>query len=313
MLIDHPGFYPGLSHDAYHADPVVVPSLSSSVGKLLIDQTPRHAFMAHARLNPQHEPDNDKKFDLGSAVHAMMTRDDRAFAIIPADDYKTKAAREAREVAAAAGQIPLLARQHDQARAIARAARAQLDRTEDAVGVFTPAWGDYEITGVWQDDGAWCRIRCDALSKQRFIIADLKVTNGSADAETWQRQIGNMGYDFQEAFYRRGVERLTGRRPHFLFVVIEADPPHALAVHALTPEWQHIGDAKVDRAIQTWRWCMKHGAWPGYSRRTHYHEPPAWERIKAETAQVVNAPTAEMLAAAIEFQKPIELTETTSE
>ena len=122
MLIDQPGFYPGLSHDAYHADPVAVPSLSSSVGKLLIDQTPRHAFMAHPRLNAQHEPDNDKKFDLGSAVHAMMTRDDRAFAIIPADDYKTKAAREAREVAAATGQIPLLARQHDQARAIARAA-----------------------------------------------------------------------------------------------------------------------------------------------------------------------------------------------
>src|SRR5258708_2254328 len=50
--ITAPGIY-DLDDDDYHQDPAPEPSLSSSIVKLLDQQTPAHAYAAHPRLNPQ--------------------------------------------------------------------------------------------------------------------------------------------------------------------------------------------------------------------------------------------------------------------
>ena len=46
-----PGIY-GMSEDCYHADPADAPSLSASIAKILIAETPLHAWTAHPKLNP---------------------------------------------------------------------------------------------------------------------------------------------------------------------------------------------------------------------------------------------------------------------
>jgi len=48
------------------------PSLSRSVAHILLTQTPYHAWLAHPRLNPDYMPDEDSKFDIGTATHAML-------------------------------------------------------------------------------------------------------------------------------------------------------------------------------------------------------------------------------------------------
>src|SRR5260221_5320495 len=53
-MIDTPGLYDIADAD-YHADCCAVPSLSSSIVKLLDQQTPLHAWQAHPRLNPRFE------------------------------------------------------------------------------------------------------------------------------------------------------------------------------------------------------------------------------------------------------------------
>src|SRR3979411_2799004 len=68
----------------YHADPCERPSLSSSIAKILIEKTPRHAWTAHPWLNPNFVPKQDSKFDLGSAVHELMLGKGVGYTVIEA-------------------------------------------------------------------------------------------------------------------------------------------------------------------------------------------------------------------------------------
>ena len=49
--------------EQYHADPCVTASLSSSIAKILIEQSPMHAWMAHPRLNLKFKRQEDSRFD----------------------------------------------------------------------------------------------------------------------------------------------------------------------------------------------------------------------------------------------------------
>ena len=106
-MIDAPGIY-DISAADYHADCCPEPSLSASVAQLLLKRSPRHAWYAHPGLNPNFQPENKKQFDLPTAVHAMLLeRDQNRIFVIDARDYKTKAAREARDAHYEKNFIPL--------------------------------------------------------------------------------------------------------------------------------------------------------------------------------------------------------------
>lgn len=329
-MIDKPGIH-DIPADQYHLDPCPEPSLSASIAKVLLQQSPWHAKLEHKRLTPpapDAESDDKAAFDIGKVFHAMLTGEASKLVVIDPEDYPSKdgnvpagwtnqAIRAARDAAYATGQTPLLKAQHAKVEAMAATARWQIARTEECAGMFTPGWGVYEQTLVWQEDnGVWCRARPDALSHGRIVIGDLKSRARGADPESFARQIEQMGDHVQASFYRRGVRKLFGTNPHFRFVVVEVEPPHALAVHALTPEYEDHADELVQRAIDTWGWCLRNDRWPGYSRRTHYHNPPAWVRIRAEERNIlaeVDGGNEALLRLGIEFQRPIEAREIVSE
>ncbi|MBW4971899.1 hypothetical protein KZY98_15680, partial [Croceibacter atlanticus] len=63
-----PGTY-DLPAEVYHADQMcAVPTLSSSLARLMLARSPRHAWHASPRLNPDHQSDDRKTFDIGRAA-----------------------------------------------------------------------------------------------------------------------------------------------------------------------------------------------------------------------------------------------------
>jgi hypothetical protein len=109
--ITKPGRYKMAAED-YHADPVAVPSLSSSIAKLLIGQTALHAWTAHPRFNPGAEEENEARFDRGKACHILVLGDEERFQVVTGfDDWRKKEAQERRAQARANGLIPLLEHQ----------------------------------------------------------------------------------------------------------------------------------------------------------------------------------------------------------
>lgn len=322
MTITEPGIY-DIPEADYHADPCPAPSLSSSIAIVLAERTPAHAWKAHPRLNPNLEAQESKEMDFGTAAHALLTGQETVFKIIDPELHKNKdggiptgwtnaAMKAARDAAYAAGEVPMLPETWAAVQTMAKAARLQLERTEDLKGLFTPEWGAYEQTLIWQEkNGIWCRARPDALSHGRGIMADFKTEGADAGPEAWDRKARTMRYDIQEAFYRRGVRTLFGKEAAFLFAVQERDPPYALAVHAMTPAKQAKADYEVDRAIQLWGWCLKHNVWPGFNGRTHYHDLKPWEEADLEAQKLRDeiAPGPEQFKQMIAWQAPQEVSD----
>lgn len=297
-----------MRREDYDADPCPAPSLNASTAKLLLTASPRHAWTQHPRLNPQHERENARRFDIGSAAHAIMLRDERSVVhVIEADDYRSKAAQAAREAALAAGRLPLLAHEHAAVTAMVEAARVQLAQHE-ARDAFTA--GKPEQTLIWRDGPTWCRARLDWLPDDLagdVTLYDLKTTAGSAHPDVWIRRLYDLAGDIQPAFYVRGLRAVAPavKRVRFRFVVIETEPPHALSVCELDSYATAMADERVGEALNIWRACLAADQWPAYPPMVATCGMPAyadmrWQEAKQRREQITEA----LKTMAMEMQRP---------
>lgn len=276
-VITAPGIYNTPAAE-YHADPCPQPSLSSSVAKILLDQSPLHAWHAHPRLNPYYEPDVDDKFDLGTAAHMLLLeRRADGIVIVRADDWRSKAAKESRDQARAEGKTPILEHQYERADRMVRAAYEFIDTTAFG-GIFQ--LGLAEQTVVWEENGVWCRCRPDLWWGEVRIILDYKTTE-NAQPDAFIRQIGRMSYHTQAEFYTRGLATL-GPSPAFVFLAQETTPPHACSLIALSNAYRAIGQQRVEKAISGWRNFLTTKNWPSYTNQICYAEPKPWELLSLE-------------------------------
>jgi hypothetical protein len=277
LPVTGPGFYDMTAAD-YHADPCPEPSLSASMACALVTTTPAHARLKHPRLNPQMVEEEAEHFDVGEVVHAAFLEGRDVVKILDHPDYKTKAAREARDRARADGFVPLLRKRWNEIERMLDATTAQLQAHEEGVDMFRH--GLAEPVMVWQEDGLWFRSRLDWLrvsSPRRFAIDDFKTTSTSADPEQLsERTVWNNGWDVKASFYRRGIYELTGFPAEFRFAVQECFEPFALSVVAPSPGAEMLGDMKVHLAIERWRRGLLENDWHAYPKRTAFFEVPAW-------------------------------------
>ncbi len=281
-----PGLH-AMSAEVYHADPCAAPSLSSSIGRIIIAQSALHAWTAHPRLNPAYRHEEKDAFDLGSAAHALLLEGEDRMQVIDAEDFRTKAARELRDAARAAGRHPVLAAKYRDVQAMAQRAHEAIARCPDLSGL-TLADGDAEQVAIWREGDAWMRVRFDWIAKARDVILDYKTTSASASPQAWPRTMAGLGGEFQGAFYHLGNERTGGPvGAKFIFLVQETFPPYACSLQGLSPGYLDLGYSKAREAITTWQRCMASGIWPAYTPRVCWMEPPAWEQAKWEEHQAL--------------------------
>ena len=274
-----PGFVEGMPEKIYHADPCPTPSLSSGLVKMMDTTSMQKVRLAHPRLNPPPPgaTDDDPKFDLGTAAHALFLEGaDEKVVEVCADSWRTKDAKDRRAAIYAAGLTPLLTHQLDAARKMAAAAHTFI-----AESGLTEKWaeGQSELSGFWKEGDLWCRMRVDRMLPK--VLVDLKTT-GDASPEGFSRHIVKMGYHIQDAFYRRGAAALGMPDKPFLFLAIEDEFPHACAWHACDGKLKAIGDAVVDKAIWRFHECLRTGVWPGYGTEIHHASAPGWLAYKFE-------------------------------
>ena len=269
----------------YHSDAISKePSLSSSIARLLVMKSPLHAWMAHPRLNPHYVQEEDTKFDIGSAAHALLLEGADRMEVVAADDWRTKAAKETRDAARAAGKHPVLTYQYEAIKTMVKVAKDAIAQNEDLAGyTIDGPDGISEHTTHWHEGGTYFRARFDRISVDRRLILDYK-TVGNAEPEDFLKHAINMGYDIQGAFYLMANERPDTK---FIWIAQEIEPPYAVSFPAMSPALVELGMSKVKRAISIWRECMASNKWPGYNSRVLYMEPPAWALTREEEANGV--------------------------
>lgn len=276
--VDAPGFYM-VPHDVYHS-PAFTPTLAINQSgiKTILNRSPAHFFTEACAPR-----EADKAMDLGTAVHAMLLGRGAEIVEIPHDDFRTKAAKELRDEAIAAGRCPLLTKDMDRAKEIVEVARFSLQKIPGAWDAFVPGRGHSEVAMVWTEAGVWCKSQIDWLSNDGAQIWDLKTTSRSAAPQGLARLMVEQGFEVQGAMIKRGIEHLRPElkgRVKVRFAIVEVDPPYGVSVLEMDNTALTMGAKKVDLGIRTFRVCMSRGSWPGYPAVIHKPEYLPWEETR---------------------------------
>lgn len=293
MKIDKPGIYHDMASADYFADPCPQPSLTQSIAKILLDQSPLHAWHAHPRLNPDWRPDDPTKFDVGNIAHKLMIGRGKEIVVLDKfDDWRTNAAKDARETAAAEGKLAVLGKKFALADRMVKAAREQLE-LRGLGNLFGDGAG--EVVTAWQQDGYWCRQMIDWLSPDSLIFCDYKTTDMSAAPHCLARMMVNAGWPIQAAMGERGLKAVDplGYRRRFLFIVQETDKPYALNVVEMSESALTMGRKMLAMAFHIWKDCITRDRWPGYPLEIIVPDYPGYaeaswlDREQTEFGQIV--------------------------
>lgn len=277
-----PGIHYDIAARDYHQDCAPSPSLSSGIAKLIIEQSPKHAWTAHPKLNPAFEPDDSTKFDIGNVSHKLLIGRGKEIVRLEFDSWRTKEAQAMREKASAQGQLAVLTKDYETATQMVAAARAQLvaARLGDA---FAPGEGHGEVVILWEEDGIFLRTMIDWLSADKVIVWDLKTSAANLAPHVVGNKIAEDGWDVQAAMIERGLDvldpALAGRR-RFRFIALENYPPYGLVPVELTEAHLTMGRKKLAVAVALWRMCITAGQWPGYPNKIIYPETPPWAETR---------------------------------
>lgn len=294
LRITEPGFH-DIGEDAYHADPAPVPSLSSGIAATLVVGKPRQAWFKHPRLNPDLEPEDNNKYDLGNVAHELVLGRGPGIIVIDAEDWRKKDTQLLRDAAIAEGKQPCLAPVHEKAVAMRKALFEQLADDPDNHDAFTDGFGEQAC--FWKEQTPmgqiWCRSLIDWRMRDRPAIYDYKTFAGErgADPEAFVRHIVAQGKDVQDPHYSRGLAAVLGVPVDdvvFRFVVQEPKPPYLVSIVELDAQTKQWSAGRWRWAADRWALCMATGEWPGFAPRTHYvgapgHAQTQWEqRLIAE-------------------------------
>lgn len=273
------GIFPAIKMSEY----LSLKALSSGRCNTILTQSPFHAL---------HDEGGDPSevSDIGTAIHDGLLEGVDRIVAIEADDWRTKAAKAARDEARAAGKIPMLARKVEQVTHAIESAKAYMLSSEIA-----EEWSgasESELTIIWKEGKLFCKARPDWLSADRSLLIHVKTTAGSAQPESWIRnQLTACGYDLAVAFYERGLyaaEDGAGQNaPTSVFLIIEQNAPYGCSLVGLSPAMLDLASRKAERAIRIWQECQETGHFPCYPSRIAYAEPMPWQLANEETEQIL--------------------------
>ena len=273
--ITRPGVYDDIPEALYHRDPVPGGSLSSSGARKLLAPSCPALFRHEQQFGQPHK----KAFDFGRAAHEEVLGVGGGIEVIDVADFKTKAAREARDAAYAEGKTPLLPKEYQQIQEMAAAVKAH----PVAGHIFKPGEGLAEQSLFWMDPATKvrCRARLDWLPTprkgKRLIVADLKSARSVAPRDL-AKSIHEYGLHQQDDFYRRACRELGigNEKTSFVFVFVAKTPPYLVTVVELDAEARRIGKERNDQALKVYANCMETGHWPGFSDDIEVLSLPAY-------------------------------------
>jgi hypothetical protein len=261
----------------YFSDPAPQPSLTQSIAKILLEQSPLHAWHQHPRLGAKAADEGEvDKYDsaqaIGNAAHKLLIGRGKDVAVGDFDAWRSKEAKAFREDAERAGTVAILQRHFVRA-------RNMVDVAQEQLGDMFGEGGSGETVIIWEDNGIWFRSMIDWLRSDLRMVCDYKTTGMSCAPHAIPSLMLNGGWDIQAAMHERGLDALdpdnAGRRK-FRFVAQENTEPYALTLCELPESVLTMGRKKLAHAIQIWERCIVQNRWPGYPTEIVYPEYPGW-------------------------------------
>lgn len=306
-MIDAPGIF-DLSEDVYHGDPAPAPSLSAGFAKTMLQASPFHAAAGHPRIAPTMSlpidaREEESKFDLGKATHAIKTGKGGELVVVEADSWRSNAAKEVREEARAQGATALLWKDAKRVEAM-----CELVERRCIEGIGYDPFGrreNNEMAMFWKDGPVWCRAKPDAIDYDHRILWDLKTSGTFAEPNGWTKtQLKATAIDLRAAHYLHGSKCLLGPGWRYVFAVVEITWPHAVSFAELPGALLDTGEDERQTAVRTFGRCLEMGRWPAWPRGITLVEAPPYHEVEWIARRDRANASAETLRAARDMQAP---------
>lgn len=227
------------------------------------------------------EHDEHKEaYDVGTLAHALILEGsmDHLIVEVDADDYRTKAAREARDAAYAENKIPVNNSEWETMLKPIHGMQAAVYHHDIAQDLLTDH--QPEVSLFWEQAGVPMKARIDALHVDRKLAVDLKTVR-SARPNDFKRQISDLAYYVQAAHYLNGLKTVTGDEYDWLFVAVDKSEPYVVSVHRMSPDALIEGAVRIGHAIDRYQAALARG-WTGYEE-IFTQELTPWESMKNES------------------------------
>lgn len=277
----------GMPEALYHSDPTPVlegfahsASFSSSMARVIIEQTEHEAMLSSQRLNPNwKESEDTDATSIGTIAHDYILRGgQRTYEVAPFADWRTNDAKIVRKDIESRGLIAL--NQTTEERLIGNvkkmhsALKEQLSEHQDFPGLMLRGKGEQSAFAF--DGEIWNRARFDWLDEIfPDVIVDYKTT-GIAFNNWEKNQLWGEGTWMQNLHYRKVYDIITGRKSKFIFVVQQTTEPFHVRIFDLDASYTDEMAERYFIARKRFKNCLKTGVWRGQPPYTKHSCPPPW-------------------------------------
>lgn len=272
-----PGVYPGVPFLDYLAWDAASQSILREFAR-----SPLHA--RHALTSPRKDT---KALIFGEAVHYAILEPEKfatRYAEPPAVDLRTNAGK----AAYAAWQeehpnaVPLTADEYKRCLDASAAAR------EHAIAgpiLRSPVPGLREVSVVWNDPetGVLCKARPDLVTSYDgwTVVPDVKTTR-DASPGAFSASIARYGYHVQAAHYLAGLDAHAPRARRWLWIAVESEPPHGVAVYECSEAARLQGGSERGVYLRAYAKARETDVWRGYPDVIQELDLPRWAQKAPE-------------------------------
>lgn len=256
-----PGLYTHLSNEDYHRSG----GLSKS-GLALLRECPAKFAWRYILGNREEETTAMK---IGAAFHGLVLEPEvfsMSYAVSPKFDGRTKEGK-AGKAAFAGDHVGKAIIDQDDYSLIS--AMAEAVHAHPAASYLLGLEGGSEESFFWREEftgaSVLCKCRPDWRIPGKRILVDLKKTAKGAGSDAFSRTMFNLTYHIQAGLYLQGVSKVLGEEyDEFVFIVVEEEPPHLVAVYQLDRDDIEMGKFEAENLVRLYAKCTQEDYWPGY-------------------------------------------------
>ena len=253
--------------------------------KLLAD-SPLHYW--HRYLNPDYvAPEPSRALYLGSGIHCRvlegLSEFSRRFVREAKFDKRTKAGKEGHAVwLESVGDAQVL--NADDWDIVNDVSAAVLKSPMASALLEGPNGSSEEVVQAIDDEtGLMLKGKCDRIQTVdgKTYVIDLKTCSqmyGGAGKSGFEKSVARFKYHWQAAFYTDllNASGEFGEIEGFLFVVVEKEAPHGIAIYDCPDQFMQVGREQYREALRTYKQCAETNTWPGFDSTIVSLELPRW-------------------------------------
>lgn len=199
---------------------------------------------------------------MGNLVHTMVLEPhkfDSDFVMRPDMDRRTNAGKQAFNAftMTLAGRQSVTYEQVSEADAIQKAVMAQ----PMCEALLMDCKIEQSIYFTHKSTGIQCKVRPDAWNNS--IVIDLK-TSQDASYRAFQSSAFKFGYFLQAGMIHQGLASIGLSLEKFVFMVVEKESPHAVALYVLDDEAIDYGVCRFNTLMEHYAECLEGDKWPSF-------------------------------------------------